>query len=138
MDFDVIGQNPACLQLGLDVHALARMVRRRARKHAGDRQHQALGVQDAPLVGRRLCGGAGGGTMHTARFAERQDRMLLCPRWPSSFMQREDFSGVRELVDEDRCTVYDGDSMPRVSASLRGWLGQYRESHGAAEPEHLF
>jgi DNA processing protein len=82
--------------------------------------------------------GAKGGTMHTARFAERQDRQVLCPAWPPGLLQRDDFSGVRALIERGRCTVFDGKNMASIMESLARWSEDHQVSADEADSGRLF
>lgn len=82
--------------------------------------------------------GVKGGAMHTARFAERQNRQILCPAWSPSVLKRDDFSGVRELIEHGRCAVFDAGNMAEIMESLGRWVQGHQASPDGPSSDRLF
>jgi DNA processing protein len=59
-----------------------------------------------------------GGTMHTVRYAEKQKRLLLCPKPIPSEQFVKQYAGVKNLIDTGRATSFSGDEYGRVLESL--------------------
>lgn len=55
-----------------------------------------------------------GGTMHTVRYAERQKRLLLCPRPIELEKTLTQYTGIRYLIDSQRATSFASDQYGQI------------------------
>jgi DNA processing protein len=59
-----------------------------------------------------------GGTMHTVRYAEQQDRLIFCPRPIEIERSAKQYVGIRSLIENRRAVPFSGDEYDRVLQSL--------------------
>jgi len=59
-----------------------------------------------------------GGTMHTVRFAERQERLLLCPRPIDQESSLKQYAGIRRLIETHRARPFASDQYREVLDAL--------------------
>jgi DNA processing protein len=63
-----------------------------------------------------------GGTMHTVRFAEQQERLLLCPRPIAQESSLKQYAGIRRLIETHRASSFASDQYGEVLDALSNSL----------------
>lgn len=63
--------------------------------------------------------GIEGGTMHTVRFAQEQERLLFCPQPLKSEQYRTQYTGILELIRQGKAKAFDADDYSAIVADLR-------------------
>jgi DNA processing protein len=66
-----------------------------------------------------------GGTMHTVGFAEKQHRMLLCPRPLQAEQSRDQYRGVKYLIETGRALAFDSADYEDVLKRVRQRLADF-------------
>jgi DNA processing protein len=66
-----------------------------------------------------------GGTMHTVGFAEKQHRMLLCPRPLQAEQFRDQYRGVKHLIETGRALAFDSADYIDILNKVRRHLADF-------------
>jgi len=69
-----------------------------------------------------------GGTMHTVRFAEQQERLLLCPRPIDQESSLKQYAGIRRLIETHRARPFASDQYGEVLDALSSSLSRLLSS----------
>src|SRR5205823_6904796 len=59
-----------------------------------------------------------GGTMHTVRYAERQKRLLLCPRPIDQESSLKQYAGIKRLIERHRAQAFASDQYGEILEAL--------------------
>jgi len=70
-----------------------------------------------------------GGTMHTVGFAEKQHRMLLCPRPLQAEQSRDQYRGVKYLIETGRALAFDSADYDDILRKVRRHLIDFDIPH---------